>query len=62
VTGLLFEAGNGEDLAEKMNWAIEHPEQMAEMGRRGRSVYEERYTPERNYGELMGIYQKVVRR
>jgi glycosyltransferase involved in cell wall biosynthesis len=62
VTGLLFEAGNGADLAAKMNWAIAHPQRMVEMGRAGRSAYEARYTPEQNYGELMGIYERVVNR
>jgi glycosyltransferase involved in cell wall biosynthesis len=59
VTGLLFEAGNGDDLAAKMNWAIEHPERLVEMGRKGRSVYEERYTPGVNYQQLIGIYERV---
>jgi glycosyltransferase involved in cell wall biosynthesis len=56
-TGLGFEAGNSRDLAEKINWAIVHPERMMAMGKRGRSVYEERYTPEVNYQQIMAIYQ-----
>jgi glycosyltransferase involved in cell wall biosynthesis len=58
-TGLLFEAGNGKNLAEKINWAIVHPERMGAMGRMGRSVYESQYTPETNYQQLMMIYGRV---
>jgi glycosyltransferase involved in cell wall biosynthesis len=56
-TGLLFDAGNAKDLAEKINWAIVHPERMATMGRMGRSAYERLYTPETNYQQLMTIYR-----
>lgn len=60
VTGLLFESGNVADLATKMHWALAHPAEMAEMGRRARRRYEERYTAERNYGHLMQIYESVL--
>ena len=60
VTGLLFEAGNAEDLAAKVRWAIEHPDEMLQMGRNARSVYEEKYTSEANYRQLMEIYQKAI--
>jgi glycosyltransferase involved in cell wall biosynthesis len=59
-TGLLFEAGNPQDLAEKINWAIAHPEIMLAMGRKARSTYEQHYTPETNYRQLMSIYEKVA--
>lgn len=62
VTGLLFEAGNVEDLQAKVRWAIEHPLEMQRMGRNARDVYNEKYTPEANYQQLMEIYQNVVRR
>jgi glycosyltransferase involved in cell wall biosynthesis len=60
VTGLLFEAGNAAELAAKVRWAVGHPEEMHRMGRNARRVYEEKYTPEVNYRQLMEIYQKVV--
>ncbi|NJR39884.1 MAG: glycosyltransferase family 4 protein [Leptolyngbyaceae cyanobacterium CSU_1_4] len=60
-TGLLFEAGNPQDLAEKINWAIANPERMLTMGRNARSTYEQHYTPETNYRQLMSIYEKVIR-
>lgn len=60
-TGLSFEVGNSRDLAEKINWAIVHPERMRAMGQRGRSVYEAQYTPEANYQQLMTIYTGLGR-
>lgn len=60
VTGLLFEPGDSQDLAKKMVWAQQHPEQMAEMGRNARALYEAEYTAERNYRQLMAIYQDAI--
>lgn len=59
-TGLHFQVGDAEDLAEKVEWAWAHPEQMAEMGRAARREYEARYTAERNYSLLMDIYHGAV--
>lgn len=60
VTGLLFEPGNAQDLAQKMRWAQEHPDEMATMGRNARSQYEAEFTAERNYQQLMAIYQDAI--
>lgn len=60
VTGLLFEPGNSQDLAQKMLWAQQHPQQMAEMGCNARAVYEAEFTAERNYQQLMAIYQGAI--
>jgi glycosyltransferase involved in cell wall biosynthesis len=59
-TGLLFEAGNADDLAEKMAWAEAHPEDMARMSRAARLEYEMKYTPDRNYEALMSIYGAAI--
>ncbi|MBF0231572.1 MAG: glycosyltransferase family 4 protein [Desulfamplus sp.] len=61
-TGLHFEPGNARDLAEKINWALKHPDEMARMGRNARNEYEAKYTPERNYAMLMDIYNQVISR
>ncbi len=60
-TGLLFEPGNAQDMADKMAWALAHPEQMAEMGSKARAKYEAEFTAERNYAQLMAIYEDVIR-
>ena len=59
-SGLLFEPGDAEDLAAKMEWAWAHPRELAEMGREARREYEEKYTAERNYERLMAIYHRVL--
>jgi glycosyltransferase involved in cell wall biosynthesis len=59
-SGLFFEAGNSVDLAQKIQWAFEHPEQMREMGKAARQEYEKCYTAEMNHKILMDIYRQVV--
>jgi glycosyltransferase involved in cell wall biosynthesis len=59
-TGLLFEPGNANDLADKLSWALEHPVQMALMGQKARAVYEEKYTADANYKQLIEIYRSVI--
>jgi glycosyltransferase involved in cell wall biosynthesis len=61
VTGLLFEAGNADDLAERMAWAAARPGEMARMGRAARQEYEMKYTPQRNYKVLMDVYRAAIR-
>jgi glycosyltransferase involved in cell wall biosynthesis len=56
ATGLLFEAGNADDLAEKMAWADAHPTDLIRMGRAARHEYDMKYTPDRNHAVLMDIY------
>jgi glycosyltransferase involved in cell wall biosynthesis len=61
VTGLLFEPGNAADLAEKVRWALAHPQAMQAMSAQARRTYEQRYTSEVNYPQLMSIYQEAAR-
>jgi glycosyltransferase involved in cell wall biosynthesis len=59
-TGLHFTAGDPADLAAKVRWAWEHPEEMVEMGKNARREYEEKYTAEKNYHLLMEIYRGAI--
>jgi glycosyltransferase involved in cell wall biosynthesis len=59
-TGLHFTPGDPEDLAQKVERAWTHPDEMTEMGRAARAEYEAKYTAERNYEMLMEIYQRVL--
>jgi glycosyltransferase involved in cell wall biosynthesis len=59
-TGLHFTPGDSQDLAAKVEWAWTHPIEMAAMGAAARIEYQAKYTPERNYEELMEIYCKAV--
>jgi len=58
-TGLLFEAGNPEDLAARVAWAWAHPEEMRHMGNAARQEFEKKYTAEKNYQMLMQIYERA---
>lgn len=60
-TGLHFQPGNPEDLAEKVNWAWTHSRQTEEMGREARAEYQAKYDAARNYPTLMDIYQQAIR-
>lgn len=60
ATGLLFEAGNAEELAQKMAWAENNPAALREMGANARREYEAKYTPETNYRQLMIIYADAI--
>jgi glycosyltransferase involved in cell wall biosynthesis len=62
LTGLHFVAGNARDLAEKAAWAWTHPCETSELGRAARREYEKRYTAEKNYENLMAIYESTLAR
>lgn len=59
-TGLLFEACNATDLASKMQWALQNPEKMRQMGQNARALYQAKYTPEQNYAQLIAIYEAAI--
>ncbi len=61
VIGLHFTPGDAQDLAAKVRWAADHPEEMRRMGANARRAYEEKYTPEANLRQLMAIYEDVIR-
>lgn len=60
VTGLLFNPDDPADLAATARWAMNHPDEMAAMGRAARAEYEKTYTPRRDYLRLMQIYSGVI--
>lgn len=58
-TGLLFKAGDSEDLASKVKLAIESPTDLARWGRRAQEIFREQYTADAAYKRLIDIYKKV---
>jgi glycosyltransferase involved in cell wall biosynthesis len=60
ATGLHFESGDAADLAKKVEWAWNHPEEMARMGRAARAEYEAKYEASKNYEMLMEIYRRAI--
>lgn len=60
TTGLLFESGNSEDLARKLEWAWTNKEPLRAMGNNAFQKFRENYLPERNHELLMAIYAKAI--
>lgn len=56
-TGLLFNPGDADDLAEKAKWLQNNPQQARLLGDNARKTFLENYTTEKNYQALMAIYQ-----
>lgn len=56
-TGLFFNAVDSADLAAKVTWADHHPEEMAAMGKNGRTEFESRFTAEIAYRGLLNAYR-----
>jgi glycosyltransferase involved in cell wall biosynthesis len=59
-TGLLFRSGDPKDLAEKVEWALTRPDELAGMRREARSEFETKYTAERNYERLLSAYASAA--
>jgi glycosyltransferase involved in cell wall biosynthesis len=61
-TGLLFQPGDAEDLAQSVRWAFENSASIRSMRSASRREYELKYTAERNYKMLMDIYAMALGR
>lgn len=59
--GMRFEPGNAAALANAIRWLFSDSAKLARMRNGARSTYEERYTPEDNYKQLVCIYEGAVR-
>jgi len=59
-TGLHFRPTEADDLASKVEWAWNHPEQMESMGRGARLEFESKYTAERNFYLMKEIYEFAI--
>ena len=60
VTGFLVKPGDKEDLASKINFAINDRGKMIEMGHNARKLYDKKYSIEQNYKILMDTYLKAI--
>ena len=59
-TGRLFAAGSSDDLAAAIDWALANPEALKSMRLKARREFEEKYTAESNYVQLIEIYQDAM--
>jgi glycosyltransferase involved in cell wall biosynthesis len=58
-SGLLFESGKVDELAQKIQRLADDPAAAVRMGARGRSLSETKYGPEQGYRNLMNIFSQV---
>jgi|WetSurMetagenome_2_1015567.scaffolds.fasta_scaffold86025_2 glycosyltransferase involved in cell wall biosynthesis len=61
-TGLLFRAGDAADLVGAIRRLVGDPTALARMREAARAEYESGYSEDRNYGELMEIYELALAR
>ena len=61
-TGLLFEPGNPDDLAEKIKWMFDNEDACIEMGKNARAEFEAKYTADKNLNILMNIYSYALKK
>jgi glycosyltransferase involved in cell wall biosynthesis len=56
-SGLHFKAGDADDLARRVRYLFDRPELLTRFGRNARELYVEKYSAERNYRQLLAIYE-----
>jgi glycosyltransferase involved in cell wall biosynthesis len=59
-TGLLFPPQDVNDLASKIAWLYDHPDQIENMGRNARNVVETQYDSRLRYPALEAIFKDVI--
>jgi hypothetical protein len=58
-TGLLYQVGSANQLAEAIRLLAANPELTKKMGRAGWEMVRCEYTPEQHYQKLMGLYDRL---
>ncbi len=59
-TGILFTPGDAGDLRDKLEWALENPETMREMGKLAREMVERNHKPQLHYEQLLGVFNSLM--
>lgn len=62
VNGFLFHPGDSQDLAFKLQWAQDHPDQLNLLRQSARHCYEQKYTASQNCDLLIHAYQLAQRK
>jgi glycosyltransferase involved in cell wall biosynthesis len=60
VTGYLFEPGNAGSLAERLEYCLDHPQQLEYMSLKAREVAEDVYSPQRHSAILEELFSELV--
>ena len=59
-TGLLVRPQDADDLAAKVRWLYEHPDQIDSMGRKARALVERKYDSRLRFASLHAIFEDVI--
>lgn len=60
VTGLLAIPGDAGDLADRLRWASDHPDEMRQMGSNARLEYETKYRGSTHLTALLETYRRLI--
>ena len=60
-TGLFFKSEDADDLAAKVRWLYDRPDQIESMGRTARSLVESKYDSRLRYPSLEAIFKDVIK-
>jgi len=60
VNGLLFEPGNDEELAEKINYLFSRKKEAAAMGKNARQKIKNEYNAEKHYEKISEVYKELL--
>jgi glycosyltransferase involved in cell wall biosynthesis len=60
-TGLMFTSKDADQLAEKVRWLYDRPEEIERMGRNARALVEQKYDSGLRYELLRAIFEKVIK-
>ena len=58
--GVLVDPQDPQAIADAMQWILDHPEEAAAMGRRGRAAVEDRYNWEAESEKLIALYERLL--
>lgn len=60
VTGMLFQPAAVDDLAQKIQWMLSHPNEIKLMGINARKYAEQNFLPQLHYKRLMNLFNKII--
>jgi glycosyltransferase involved in cell wall biosynthesis len=62
VNGLLFKAGDVDNLAEKIKYLFQYKDKISQMGENARKKAASEYSPDVHYEKILDLYQNLIRR
>jgi glycosyltransferase involved in cell wall biosynthesis len=60
VTGLLYEPGNADELADRIRALWQNPDLCKKLGEAGRQKLKEKYNAEKLLDQIIGVYERVI--